>query len=326
MPANSPTARQVQYFIAVAEAEGFRGAAARLGVSQPTLTNQILALEQMLGLELFERSRAGTHLTPAGRDLLPAARRVLEACQGLVDLAATLSSGPTGTYRLGVTPTLGPYLLPLVLPQLHRRYTALKFYVRERTPLELEPGLVNGDFDLILGPLPIDGERLEVVPLFREPLLLVFPSDHRLAARSRVHKRDLQGEAVLAMEEHHHNIHRQVNRVCEEIGARVLRNYEGSSLDALRQMSIMGMGITFLPALYVRSEIGRTHGLRTTKLAGDDLERTHALAWRRGSPAQSLFVELAEEIREFAASQLAEHVHVFPRTTRAPRATARNRG
>lgn len=119
-----PTIRQIQYFIAIAETLSFNQAAKRLNVGQPTLTTQIVAFEESLGLQLFERSRAGTMLTAAGRDLLPNARRVIEEFQGLTDQAASVSRGPSGTYRLGVTPTLGPYLLPHILPVLHQRATA----------------------------------------------------------------------------------------------------------------------------------------------------------------------------------------------------------
>ena len=272
-------------------------------MSQPTLTQQIGAREEALGLRLFERSRAGTHLTAAARELLPAARRAVDAMQGLADRARELSSGPTGTYRLGVTPTLGPYLLPHVLPALHRRYGALRLFIRERAPRDLAPGLADGEFDLVLGPLPIDDERLTVQPLFREPLHLVFAGDHPFAALPEVKRRDLRGQAILALEEHHH-FHQQIQRLCDELGAHVLRNYEGTSLDALRLMCATGMGATFLPALYVRSEIRRQYGLCVTELADEVLFRTHGLAWRRDSPAETLFRELGTELCDFAAKRL----------------------
>ena len=305
MSHNIPSPRQVQYFIAVAEAGGFRGAAERLAVSQPTLTQQIGALEDALGLRLFERSRAGTHLTAAARELLPAARRAVEAMQSLADRARALSSGPTGTYRLGVTPTLGPYLLPHVLPALHRRYGALRLFIRERAPRDLAPGLADGEFDLVLGPLPIEDERLTVQPLFREPLHLVFASDHPFAALPRVLRCDLRGQSILALEEHH-QFHQQIQHLCDELGAHVLRNYEGTSLDALRLMCATGMGATFLPALYVRSEIRRQHGLHVSELADETLFRTHGLAWRHDSPAEELFRELGAELSGFALKTLGD--------------------
>ena len=254
MSRSAPTIRQLQYFIAITEARSFRAAADRLQVSQPTLTAQVAALEEAIGLQLFERSRAGTRPTVMARELLPTARAALEALNGFAAHAETLARGPGGTYRLGATPTLGPYLLPQTLPSIHRRFAALKLHVRERAPRDLESGLIDGDFDLILTPLPIESGRLTVAPLFREPLLLVMSADHVLAARERIGRHDLAGESVLTIEEHHH-LHQQVTTLCEEYDAHVLRDYEGTSLDAVRQMVVMGMGIAFLPALYVRSEI-----------------------------------------------------------------------
>jgi len=300
-----PTLRQVEYFVAVANALSFRRAAEQLRVSQPTLSSQILALEHALGLQLFERSRAGTMPTAITRELLPGARRVLEEFRGLIDHAEALSRGPAGTYRLGVTPTLGPYLLPHILPTIHRRYGALKLYVREDSPRDLEAGLAVGEHDLILSPLPLEGSRLTVVPLFLEPVKLVLSSEHPLASKDRIEPRDLAGEAVLTIQEHHH-FHRQIQQLCDRLNAQVLRDYEGTSLDALRHMVTMGMGIAFLPALYVRSEIHQPRELRVTTVHGEEIHRKHALAWRTTSPASHLFHEIAKEIRATAASDLAD--------------------
>jgi LysR family hydrogen peroxide-inducible transcriptional activator len=306
-----PSIRQVEYFLAIADAASFRRAAQRLEVSQPTLTNQIVAFEEALGLQLFERSRAGTVLTVVGRELLPNARRLLEEFQGLLDRAESVSRGPAGIYRLGVTPTLGPYLLPHVLPPLHRRYAALKLYVREDAPQALESGLGDGRYDLILTRLPLQDERLSVAPLFREPLRLVLSAEHRLAGRKRIRPEDLEGEAVLTIEEHHH-FHRQMQQLCSRFGARLLRDYEGTSLDSIRHMVVMGMGIAFLPTLYIRSEMHRPSELRVATVHGEVIERTHALAWRPSSPARSLFREIANEIRTLAERHLSDDLDPIP--------------
>ena len=307
MNQSRPTIRQVRYFLAVAEASSFRGAAARLGVSQPTVTQQILALEEAFGVQLFERSRAGTTLSPAARELLPSVRRVLEEFQGMCDQVESLSQGPSGTYRLGVTPTLGPYLLPHILPDIHKRYAAIKLYVREDAPRDLEAGLVAGDHDLILTALPIDEDRLTVMPLIHEPLKLVMSAEHRLAKKRRIDSRDLAGESILTIEEHHH-FHRQIQELCERLGAHVLRDYEGTSLDTLRQMVVMGMGMAFLPTLYIRSEIHRPRELRVTSVHGEDIHRTHAFAWRTSSPASPLFEQLANEVRTLVARRFPREV------------------
>ena len=305
MERSRPSIRQIEYFLAIAELGSFRGAAQRLGVSQPTLTNQVVAFESALGVQLFERSRSGTVLTPVGRELLPNAQRILEEFQGLIDNADTVSRGPSGTYRLGVTPTLGPYILPHVLPSLHRRYPALKLYIREGAPRDLESGLADGSYDVILTPLPVDHPQLSCTPLFREPLRLVVSAEHRLAEREQVEWKDLEGESVLTIESHHH-FHRQIQRLCRKIGAELRRDYEGTSLDSLRHMVVLGMGIAFLPSMYIRSEIHRPSDLRVFTVEGEAIERTHALAWRSSFPARPLFRQIAGEIEELVHRELRD--------------------
>ncbi len=302
-----PSLRQLQYFIALAKAETFRGAANRLRVSQPTLTNQIAALEENLSLVLFERSRKGSTLTAAGRELLASARRVVEEYQGFVDHAGSMTQGPAGVYRLGVTPTLGPYLLPVVLPEIHRRYESLRFYVREDAPQRLEDGLIAGDHDLILTALPVNAGDLVVAPLFREPLRLVLPAEHQLTTKKYVAPKDLRDEPVLTLEEHH-LFHHQVKELCERMGAVMFRDFEGTSLDTLRQMVVMGVGAAFLPALYVRSEIHQPANLHVTSVRGEVMERTHALVWRPTSPMAPLFRNLAKEIHALVREHLEGHV------------------
>lgn len=314
--------KQIQYFSAVAEYGSFRQASARLNITQPTLSNQVAAMEKTLGLQLFERSRKGINPTPEGRELLISARRVLEEAQGFTNQAALLSGGGMGTYRLGVTPTLGPYLLPHLLGPIHARYTDLKLYVREDAPSDLESGLINGQHDLILTTQPVMSTDLVVSPLMREPLKLALAQDHRLGNKPRINRMDLLGEPVLTISEHH-LFHRQITELCEKVGAVVRRDYEGTSLDTLRQMVVMGMGIAFLPALYVKSEIRDSSELRVTDVEGINVVRNHALVWRNTSPARNFYRELADQIRETVESTLSDvvmSVNWTPAKPKKPRA------
>lgn len=299
------TFKQIRYFQAIAEAGSFRRAADRLGVKQPTLTVQIAALEAALATTLFERHRSGVVLTPAARELLPRARRIAEEMKGFTDQALGVSG--QSTYRLGVTPTLGPYLLPRVLPAVHQRFEDLRLYVREAIPAQLASDLKSAAHDVVLTTLPLQGDELEVIPLFRESLKLALPLEHPLASKGVVSGEDLLGEAVLTIDEQH-LYHRQVSALCESLGATVNRDYEGTSLDTLRQMVVMGMGITFLPSLYVASEIGESDTLRITDVKGVNMNRDHALAWRRRSPARVFFRQLAEAMKAILDEQLADEV------------------
>ena len=264
-------------------------------------------MEKALKIHLFERTRKGINVTPQGRELLLSARRVLEEAQGFISQSAILSGGGIGTFRLGVTPTLGPYLLPHILTPIHNKYSDLKLYVRENAPSELETGLINGQHDLILTTLPIMSSELVVAPLFREPIKLALARDHRLAARLTINREDLLGEPVLTISEHH-LFHRQITELCEQVGAHVLRDYEGTSLDTLRQMVVMGMGVAFLPALYAKSEIRNEEELRVADVDGINVVRNHALVWRNTSPANSFYRQLSEEIKSMIETNLASDI------------------
>ena len=159
--ASSPTFRQLQYFVAIAEHKTYRRAADILGISQPTLTAQIHALEATLQSRVLERSRAGAVLTPVGREVLVSARRVIDEMETLVDTANRHTRGGRGTYRLGVSPSVGPYLLPHILPELHQQYPELQFYVRESLPNVLEQELQDNSWLTI----PADSDILFNTPI-----------------------------------------------------------------------------------------------------------------------------------------------------------------
>ncbi len=299
--------KQIRYFVAVAETGSFRQAAFQLNITQPTLSNQISALEKLLGMPLLERSRHGTRTTVAGREMVGNARRILEEARGLTVKAGNFLGGGVGTHRLGVTPTLGPYLLPHILTPLHSNFHDLKLYVREETPSVLELGLVQGLYDLALSTQPISSSELEVVPICREPIKLVLSNEHRLAKKERIKRADLVSEPILTISEHH-LFHRQIIDLCQQLGAQVRRDYEGTSLDTLRQMVVMGMGSAFLPALYIKSEIRDDEELRVVDVEGVKVVRNHALAWRHTSPDKLFYRELANQVREIIQRTLSPTV------------------
>ena len=145
--------RQLEYFLEVAEAGSLRQAAARLGVTQPTLTVQLRTLEESLGVLLLERSRSSTMLTPAGRELLPEVKALMAQWHNIIETAHLIGDHTHSTYRLGVPPTLGPYLLPTLIPSIHKTFARLRLHVREEVPDQLLTGLEEGRFDLIIGPI-----------------------------------------------------------------------------------------------------------------------------------------------------------------------------
>ena len=293
-----PSLKQLEYFVALAETGSFKAAAEFCGISQPSLSVQLSSLEKRLGQRLVERSRSGVILTPAGREVLARARAIIEAAQNLVNRFGAARTGLEGTIRFGASGTLGPYLLPHVIARLHALHPDLSLYIREATPESLATGLARGDFDMILVQLPVRGDVMPI-RLFREPLELVVARDHPFAARGRVQRADLQGATVLSLGPAY-SLRQQVADLCEVLGARLRTDYEGTSLDAIRLMAGMGMGVAFLPALYVRSEIGDNDSdVTVVGLEGPRLLRSVGLV-TRGASADEAAPRIARIIQSVA--------------------------
>lgn len=294
------TLRQLRYLVALEETQHFREAAESCGISQPSLSVQIKTLEDSLGVALVERGRGPVRLSLAGREVARRAREMLEMGQGILDLTVTLKSGLGGTIRLGTSTTLGPYLMPYVVTDLHGTHPDLRLYIREAAPRDLLRELQDGMHDLILTQLPVNGATLSVARLFREPLAVALPAGHPLAARESLENADLAGQTLLSLSPAY-TLHDQMSALCAETGAHLSRDYEGTSLDALRQMVAMEMGLTFLPALYTRSEIeGRAHDVVVRPFRGRRFSRSIGLVWRANSGASPAYERLAAAIRTTA--------------------------
>lgn len=303
--------RQLQYFLVAARHRSLRRAAVELGITQPSLSAQLKALEDALGVELFERSRGGVTLTPIGRNMLTEARLAVNAADAISEAARFASRGPTGTFRLGVAPSLGPYSLPWLLPAIRHQYRGVKFFVREEVTGILIEKMKLGEYDLIFTPMPIEDPALTVVPLFREPVYLVLNAEHPLARYDSLKPEQLEGLEVLTIEEHH-LFYRQVEELCKRFHAKLLRDYEGTSLDAIRQMVYMEMGVAFLPALYIRSEIRDRDALVVRQVEGEVIHRTHAIAWRDTSPLRGFYRGLCAYIQKAVAQRFGDDVSVLP--------------
>ena len=299
--------KQLRYYLVASKHSSLRKAARELKISQPSLSTQLQKLEDALGVELFERSRGGVMPTPLGRDLLKQAQQAVSAAEIFIDAANFATKGATGTFRLGASPTIGPYALPWILPEVHKEYSGIKFFVREEVPDALAEGLYAGRYDLILTTLPLKAEGLTVMPLFREPLFLVMNRQHPLANNTSIKGDQLAGLEILTIEEHH-LLFRQVEDLCKQFNAEILRDYEGTSLDSIRQMVYMEMGVAFLPALYIRSEIKDRDDLSVVAIHGESINRVHALAWRDTSPLRNFYRELGNFIQQEIENQFGDDV------------------
>ena len=298
------TLKQLEMLVSLSEELHFRRAAERSGVSQPSLSAQIQSLEEQLTLTLVERTRKGAQLTPAGREVVARARTVLNTVQGIVDFSAEARRGPSGTIRLGAKPTLAPYILPHVVARLHRENPDLRLYIRESTPRQLENELAHGVHDIILAQLPVSSSEFVVQRLFREPLYLALAADHPLARFEKVPPHMLKGLEVISLSPTFH-LHDQIVSLCQDFGASLLRDYEGTSLDAVRQMVGMGMGATFLPALYIWSEITARSEVIVRPLDGKTVTRSVGLVWRKSAGRGETFQRIAALIRGVAQQEFA---------------------
>jgi LysR family hydrogen peroxide-inducible transcriptional activator len=300
-----PTLRQFEYLVTLADTGSFAQAARLTNVSQPTLSQQVRVLEDRLGVKLLERSSTGAILTPIGRSIVSKARAVLGEVRDIKALADSAATGLTGTLRLGTTPTLGPYLLSPIIAELHRAAPGLKLYVREGIPDAQALALLRGDLDVLLGPLPIIGDDLEVEPLFREPLHLVSAVDSELARGYAIDPAALTGQTLLSLDTRHH-LHRQAVEIAAAHGMSLSPDYEGTSLDSLHQMVASGLGLTVLPGLYLSSDVGGTAGVAVLNVHGWTAHRSVALAWRRGASMEPAFRVIAAHVQRSARGRLGQ--------------------
>lgn len=289
-----PTLKQFSIFAKIAETQNMSEAAMAMGLSQPALSQQLKALESELSLALFERVPRGLQLSPGGRELLPAAKAVLSAAREFGDAADHAAQRFAGSIRFGVTPTLGPYLMPAVIRTLHARYPGMRLFIREGIPAMQHAELAAGQLDMVLSPMPIEAQGVHFEPLFREPLHIVAPPDDPLNA-DRVSSMDFAGRTFLTLD-HRHHYHRQLEEICRKIGATILADYEGTSLDALQQMVGSGVGLAILPELYIKSGAGGLDMVAIANPAGWQEYRSIGAAWRSRAAFADLYAEIASLI------------------------------
>lgn len=288
--------RQLQYAVAVADARSFSEAAARCRVSQPSLSAQIAQLEDALGTRLFERDRRRVLLTTPGEQLLERARIVLREVDDLVDLAQRSTDPLASTIRLGVIPTLSPYLIPCIRPALRRAFPKLTLlWVEDKTEV-LIAKLAAGELDGALLALEAEIGDVEREVVGYDPFVLAAPAGHPLMLKKApVKLSELDSENVLLLDDGH-CFRDQALAVCSRAKAQELE-FRATSLPTLAQMVADGNGVTLLPQLAVATEAKRAR-LAVRPFAEPVPGRTIALVWRRRSPLGTALKQLAGTARE----------------------------
>lgn len=298
-----PKLRQLEYLVALADARTFREAATATHVTQPTLTQQIQALEKRLGAILVKRNTTPVELTPLGRDVVRRARRVLMEVADIRKIGRLGDQGVAGIVKLGISPTLGPYIMPEAVARLHRRFPDLRLHLVEGVLASQLAALRRGELDMLIATKAVSGSDLEWNRLFREPLHLVAPPDHPLAGRAGLHAGDLAGAEAIGLGAGH-ALQEKVIELCGMFGIRLEYDYQGSSLDSVCQMVASGLGLAVLPELYLRSAVGGRNVVTRLNVADWDASREIFAVWRKGSPS-TIHSHIAESLTRMARQMLA---------------------
>lgn len=293
------TLKQMRYALAVARTGHFGQAAEECAVSQPALSQQILALETMCGTALFDRLKSGVRLTPFGREFVELARPAVAASEAVEDFALRSAGLPNRPIRFGLIPTVAPYLLPEIFPALTQRLPALSFTISEsRTEAMLE-SLADGSLDiaLIASEPPVGGPRLVVAPLFEDPFVLATSSGETTAAP--VSLAALAPERILLLDEGH-CFRDQTISACRLEGERSSRTFAATSLSTIVEFVANGQGVTLLPKIALRKEASDPR-IAVHQLDDPRAGRHLSLVWREATPLGPAFQEIAGVIRAVRA-------------------------
>jgi LysR family hydrogen peroxide-inducible transcriptional activator len=294
-----PTIKQLQYLVALSEHGHFGKAAESCFVTQSTLSASLRELESLIGITLVERTRRVVRFTPLGARIADKARRVLREAEDLADMARAAGQPLTGELRMGVIPTIAPFLLPAMLPRLRAQWPDLKLYLREETSQAACDALHRGQLDCVLLALPYACGEVETCALFDDALFVAFPPQES-ALPARILAAAIDENRLLLLEDGHclkdHAL-AACNRPELRAGAMML----GTSLHTLVQMVDNGLGVTLVPAMAIEAGILAGTGILARPLEAEHSSRRIALAWRRGSPREKEFRMLGEALLEAGA-------------------------
>lgn len=296
--------RDLQYLVAVADERHFGRAADACFVSQPTLSTQIRKLESELGVELIERNPRNIALTDAGRQVVDRARLVLAEADNIREIARRAADPDAGTLRIGLFPTLGPYLLPHVVPKVRERFPKLELLLVEEKTEQVLEDLRDGKLDVGVLALPVHDDQLVEHRLFSEDFVLAVPAKHDLAKNEgRVDTSVLADHSVLLLTDGH-CLRDQALSVCHLAGASERVGFRATSLETLRQMVAADVGITLLPELAVQPPVPPLDGIHLVRFSEPVPRREIAMFWRRTSPYAEFLPQVAEVFSDLPAELL----------------------
>jgi LysR family hydrogen peroxide-inducible transcriptional activator len=294
-----PSFRQLRHLAALAEQRHFGRAAAACGITQSTLSASLKELEELLQTPLVDRTQRKMVLTPLGEEVVARGQAILRDAEELVRTTEGHRAPLSGTVRLGVIPTIGPFLLPRILPKLRKAYPKLKLYLTEDQTARLLDDLGAGRLDAVVLALPYDCGNVETATLFDDPFSIVMRRDHKLAKSPQLPAHALDREALLLLRDGH-CLKDHALSACRLDGRRHVDAFEATSLHTLVQMVDNGLGVTLLPRLALDAHILKGTDLVAKPLASEAPSRQIALVWRRGTGRRAEFELLARTIVDLA--------------------------
>jgi LysR family hydrogen peroxide-inducible transcriptional activator len=303
-----PTLRQLQYLKLLAEHGSFSRAADAAHVTQPTLSAGVQELERILGAPVVDRARSGVILTKVGEEAVRRAEDVLARAEDLVQAARSAGRPLSGRFRLGVIPTVAPYMLPLALPILRERFPELRLFLREDLTAKLVAGLKAGSLDAALIALPYEAAGIDTAHVGDDELLAAVPANHPMLAASGVSLDALEGEQLIFLEDGH-CLREHALRACSldaQKSAGAEGGFAATSLATLVQMVGSGLGVSLLPAMAVDAGLTDTAPVAVRRLIGPAPSREIVVAWRQGSSREGDARLLAETLKPLRAESLAE--------------------
>ena len=288
--------RDLEYLIALDEERHFHRAAERCFVSQPTLSGQLKKLEEELGVLLVERNNRQVSMTEAGEAVVKHARTVLAEIRTIKDVANFYQDPMVGDVRVGIIPTIAPYLLPVIMPPLNKSFPQLKIWLYEYQTHVLLEKLQRAELDFLILALPIEKHEFTELDLFREPFRLAVKKDHALAKKKHINLGDIANQELLLLEEGH-CLRGHILDVCLLAGVKEEGQYHATSLETLRHMVGEGMGMTLIPELAVPVKTRKSDEIRYIEFSDPKPNRRIGMLYRKNSYREEAFNNISELIK-----------------------------
>lgn len=290
------TLRDLQYLLAVEQTRHFHKAAEQCFVSQPTLSGQIKKLEQELGVQLIERTNRRVNMTEVGMQVVKQARQVFSDVDVIKNIVQSYQDPLEGDMRVGLIPTIAPYLLPVIMPTLNKTFPKLKLWLYEYQTHILLEKLEQGNLDMLILALPVEKHSFNELELFREPFRLAVGRGTKLAKRKHINLGDIAKDEILVLEEGH-CLRGHVLDICHLSGARKASPFQATSLETLRHMIGEGVGMTLIPELAVPEKTRQKDPVQYIEFSDPKPNRRIGMLFRKNSYREIVFEKMAEQIR-----------------------------